>query len=250
MRLEKWYADRVSGNAVEIEYLARLQLGPLIVSYSGEVGRGRRSRVRIGRTGIAMPCVENGRLYWHRDGVNQPWTWRNAHQRPITLWRDARNSVVWNPVVLNGQTTESDPNRPGRGYAEVLTLDIAPWRLGIDALKWGRFCGERHSLVWIEWQGRFPRKLALLDGEEQVLISADRTDICTAHARLRIADLREIVQEPLGAGALQALGPLRGIATGRFLSGVETKWLASGELECEGDAIDHGSVVFEEVIWQ
>lgn len=250
MRLEKWYADSVSGNEVEIEYRARLQLGPLIVSYSGEVGRGRSASVRIGRKAPAMPRVENGRLCWHRDGSNPPWTWRNAHHRPITLWRDGRDSVVWNPVVLNGHTTGADSDRSSRGYAEVLTLDIAPWRLGIDTLKWGRFCGERHSLVWIEWQGRVPRKLALLDGEEQALISADRTEIRTAHARLRIADPREIVREPLGAGALKALGPLRRIATGRFLSGVETKWLASAELEREGKVIDHGSVVYEEVVWQ
>lgn len=250
MRLEKWYADRESGNEVEIDYLARLQLGPLIVSYSGQVGRSRRSRVRIGRTGPEMPRVENGRLHWRSAQTGVPQAWGHAHQRPITLWQDGRNSVVWNPVVLNANTTGSDLDHSGRGYAEVLTLDIAPWRLGIDRLKWGRFCGERNSLVWIEWEGRIPRKIALLNGEDQVLSEANRAEIRTNGAILRIANLKEIIREPLGTGALKALGPLRMFATGKFLSGVETKWLATAELECDGKEVDHGSVVFEEVIWR
>lgn len=250
MRLEKWYADRVSGNEVEIEYLARLQLGPLIVSYSGQVGRNRSSRVHIGRTGPKMPSVEDGCLHWRSDQTGASWVWKHAHQRPITLWQDGRNSAIWNPVILNANTTGSDLDQSGRGYAEVLTLDIVPWRLGIDRLKWGRFCGERNSLVWIEWEGRIPRKIALLNGEEQVLSVANQAEIRTDGAVLRIANPREIIREPLGSGALKALGPLRMFATGKFLSGVETKWLAAGELECDGKEVDHGSVVFEEVVWR
>lgn len=250
MRLEKWYADRVIGDDVEIDYLARLQLGPLVVSYSGQIGRNRCSRARIGRTGPDMPCIEDGRLHWPRDETSTSWAWRHARQRPITLWRDGRNSVVWNPVVLNANAAGSDLDRPGRGYAEVLTLDIAPWRLGIDKLKWGRFCGERNSLVWIEWEGRIPRRIALLNGEDQVLSVASRAEIRTDGAVLRIANPREIIREPIGTGALKVLGPLRMFVTGKFLSGVETKWHATAELECDGRVVDYGSVVFEEVVWQ
>lgn len=250
MRLEKWYADYVSGDEVEIEYRARLQLGPLIVNYRGQLGRERSTHVRIGWSEPAMPGITDGSLHWHRGDARPPWIWRNARQRPITLWRDRRSSVVWNPVVLNGRTTGVDPDRPGRGYAEVLTLDVAPWHLGIDRLKWGRFCGEKHSLVWIEWEGRIPRKIALLDGKEQPLVTASRVEIHTEQARLKIGSADEIVCEPLASGALQALGLLRVFATGKFLSGIETKWLGSAELELEGKVVDHGSVVFEEVIWK
>lgn len=247
MRLEKWYADCVSGNEVEIEYRARLQLGPLIVNYSGRLGRDRSADVSIGGAGLAMPRICDGALHWERGGARPPWIWRNAQRRPITLWHDRQKSVVWNPLVLNGRSGRADGDR---GYAEKLTLDIAPWRLGIDTLKWGRFCGERHSLVWIAWEGRIPRKIALLDGEEQPLVAAHREEIRTERARLRIANPEEIIREPLGAGALKALGPLRVFATGKFLSGIETKWLAVADLELEGIVVDHGSVVFEEVVWQ
>jgi hypothetical protein len=250
MRLEKWYADSVVGDEVEIEYRARLQLGPLTVNYSGQVGRERSTHVRMGWAGLAMPHITDGNLHWHRSGARPPRIWGNVDQRPITLWQDQGKSVVWNPIVLNDRTSPPDGNRSGQGYAEKLTLDIAPWRLGIDKLKWGRFCGERHSLVWIEWQGRIPRKIALLDGKEQPLVTASRTEIRTERARLRIANPREIIREPIGAGALKALGPLRIFATGRFLSGLETKWLAKADLEHEGGIVDHGSVVFEEVIWK
>ena len=56
----------------------------------------------------------------------------------------------------------------GLGYLEHLAVEIPPWHLPIDALLWGRFLGERHTLVWIDWRGPHARRLAWLDGRPLV----------------------------------------------------------------------------------
>lgn len=249
MRLEKWYADCVIDGEVRIDYLATLCVGPLRLGYRGQLGPGRSARVRMGRRGFAMPGVEDGRLGWPLEEGGMRY-WDNVQQRPLPLWHAAHASVVWDPLVLNAPVADSAGRRTGRGYAERLTLDLPPWQLGMDRLKWGRFCGESHSLVWIEWEGRTPLKLCLLDGRPDGLIRAARTEVHSTSARLRITPHQEIARETLGTGALKALGPLRHLAAGRFLSGMETKWLARGVLESGGGAIDQGWVIHEEVVWR
>src|SRR5689334_1411462 len=167
MRLEKWYADVTSGGALFIHYSANLDIGPLALAYRGELedsgerrgtfSFGRNSRMpRTIACADAAACVE-------AEVAGGLATWRNAVNRPRRLWSDGRRHVDWDPMVLNGAVTGA---RSGRGYAERLVMTVAPWRLGIARLWWGRFCGDRHSLVWIVWEGARPLRLALLDGSE------------------------------------------------------------------------------------
>jgi hypothetical protein len=128
-------------------------------------------------------------------------------------------------------------------------MTVAPWRLGIDRLWWGRFCGTCHSFVWIVWEGRHPLRLALLDGTDVRLDAVTADAVCAEPLRLRLGMRRQLVDQVLGAGALADMPWPRRLAPISFLSGRERKWLADGELTTDGNRIDRGEVVCETVDW-
>ena len=254
MRLEKWYADWVDGCAQpHILYLARLRIGPVLLGYSATLGgRQRHARARMGwsSTRMPLPHAEAHAVHWPMAEGHGNLQWRAADRLgPHVLWQQQAGRVVWEPVVCNGWVRLPNGQCLGRGYAERLVLDVAPWKLGLRMLKWGRFCGARHSLIWIEWQGSHPLQLALLDGCEASLHSVDRLQVRTATAQLDMQAARPIAHERLGAGALRPLGGLRRLAAPDFLQGVESKWIAQARLCLHGQEADNGYAIYEEVQW-
>jgi hypothetical protein len=249
MRLEKWYADVADGGSVLIHYSARLDVGPVALAYQGELqgGRERRGSFWLGRN-IRMPTTIDcgGDPCLEAPAAGGVATWRNAINRPRHLWSDGRRNVIWDPVVLNGTVSGAVS---GRGYAERLVMTVAPWRLGIERLWWGRFCGDRHSLVWIVWEGARPLRVALLDGHDAELHTVGVEDVALASVRLRLSGHRVLVDQILGTGALAGMPLRRRIAPVKFLAGRERKWLADGALESAGAVMDRGTVVFETVTW-
>ena len=250
MYLEKWYADMVEDGHVEVRYQANLHVGPVTIGYSGRLLEDRTSLAHIGMRRLAMPEILGDALQWPAETGDPEIVWHGARSRPQQLWQNGNQGIFWDPVVLNGGVAVDGRRRPGRGYVERLTLNLAPWRLGLKTLKWGRFCGRKHSLVWIEWFGRIPMKLSLLDGRTELLQEVGQREIRTEHARLALGNPNEIVSEPLGSGALAALGWGRTFVAPRFLSGIETKWLAEASLELRGETVDQGFTVYEKVVWQ
>lgn len=244
MWLDKWYADRVEAGQVHIDYRANLRLGPVTLGYRRRLGAGGRDAGRLVLGGVAVPRVEAGRLDWPSDGAAPALTWHGATSRPHLLYRDAAGSLVWNPLVLNGRVGVA-----GRGYGERLSLALAPWRLGLARLSWGRFCGARHSLVWIEWRGATPLRLALLDGTAAALLDHDRNGVAVAGARLALATPTEIVNAALDAGPLGTVACLAPPALRHFLRGVEVKWWAPARLDLADGGVDRGHALWEEVTW-
>ena len=247
MRLEKWYADVVGDGLVSIHNRATLSLGPLRIAYRGELGR---DLFRRGTFGIcrSFPRLERAsgaaRLRMMTDAG--PLTWRNATSRPMCLWTDGRRHVTWDPCVLNGAVEGA---LQGRGYAERLVMTVAPWRLAIDRLWWGRFCGERHSFVWIVWEGPHPLRVSLFDGNPLQLDEVGEDAMSAAALRLVTGERQLVVDQTLGAGDLAGLRLAKRIAPVSFLSGRERKWLAQGELQRGGRSIDQGKVICERVDW-
>lgn len=253
MHLEKWYADWVDHlGQPHILYLARLRVGPALLGYGATLGQQQHARARMlwCDKHMPLPRVDAQSVHWPAAANHGPLQWCAAHRHsPHILWQQQAGRVVWEPIVRNGWVHSQNGQCLGRGYVERLVLDVAPWKLGLRILKWGRFCGARHSLIWIEWQGSHPLQLALLDGCEESLHSVDRLQVCTATARLEMHAVQPIVHESLGTGALQQLGNWRRLARPAFLQGVENKWVAQAQLHVHGQVADSGHVIYEEVQW-
>lgn len=249
MYLEKWYADSVENGQVQIRYLANLHLGPITIGYSGGLQDGRSTTTRVGIRGIALPSVVDNVVHWPTNDSAEALAWTGAVVRSEELAREDDRAITWSPIVLNGRLRINECQRPAGGYVERLTLGIAPWRLGLKRLKWGRFCGKAHSLVWIEWEGEIPKKLSLLDGENDSLLEVTQRRVRTQRAELTMENPNEIVSEPIGSGALKAAGLIKMFSARQFLSGIETKWLAQSSLSISGQDVDSGYAVYEEVVW-
>ena len=52
----------------------------------------------------------------------------------------------------------------GLGFLERLDMTLAPWKLPIQELRWGRFLSDRESLVWIDWRGSQACRIVLQNG--------------------------------------------------------------------------------------
>ena len=253
MYLEKWYADWVDDRGQpHILYLARLRWGPLALGYRAALGAQRHAHIVWGAQRMPWPDVAADTLCWpqaHAAGGVACWRWQGVQAASHTLWQQQHQAVVWEPVVRNGRVYAPDGTYQGRGYVERLTLRVAPWQLGLRTLKWGRFCGARHSLIWVEWQGQKNLQLALRNGHADAVCQIDHDRVSTATARLDLHAQQPIVHESLGQGALQALAGLRRLATPDFLAGVESKWVAAATLHLHGQVADQGHAIYEEVQW-
>ncbi|HMN95093.1 MAG TPA: hypothetical protein PKC43_01885 [Phycisphaerales bacterium] len=87
----------------------------------------------------------------------------SAHE----LFRRGSRTVTWNCLAPRAAVELAIGGRTlvGRGYAERLVVTMAPWRLPIDELRWGRLVAADTSATWIDWRGPVPCRLLLLDDE-------------------------------------------------------------------------------------
>lgn len=247
--LEKWYGDVVDQRSVHVHYRANLRIGPLVVGYAGSLASEGRTHCRFVPGGIPLPQLASGIVEWPAFGQHAALTFGKSASRKRRLWQERTRLLTWNPLVLNGPVTGAGVSGAARGYAERLTLNCGPWRLGLERLCWGRYCGTQHSLTWIRWFGRHPLRLALLNGEPVPLEDVSRERIECAGATLRIGARRVLVHEAMDEGALRGLALPRRLPAMRFFKGIETKWFAPAELDIGGRAADDGHAVLEEVAW-
>ncbi|GEM_PF-4264148 len=105
------------------------------------------------------PAVDRDRITWHspRLGIDAELV-RRAPAYEETLidgvrWRCEQPAADARIGAMRGD-----------GYAEVLELEIAPWEVPIDELRWGRVVDASQSMTWIEWRGPHPFKRLLIDG--------------------------------------------------------------------------------------
>lgn len=133
----------------------------------------------------------------------------------------------------------------GMGYAELLEMTVAPWKLPIRELRWGRWLSENSSVTWIDWQGAFPLSLVLEDGIPSEGCVAD-DGVKMGDRCLRLTTDRVIRSGTLGATVLGSLGGIGDALPPALARTHEQKWLSRGSLEpqrLQGWAI-HERVVF------
>ena len=171
---------------------ATLSWQPLSVHYESMLvhpgQHGTRASVSLH---ASAPSLSAGLLEWHSAGLGLTGTWRASSAPAVrTLFSSPEGEVVWACHIPHAHAHvhfDNGMEYTGLGYAEHLLLTIAPWRLPIATLRWGRFLSERESLVWIDWQGPSAQTIVYRNSEpvHAAGIADDRVEL-SGGARLTL----------------------------------------------------------------
>ncbi len=244
--LTKWYADAVSAEGdYWIGYCARLNTGGLSVNYSSVLdSSGQRHSLRASEI-----VVREGEALWRAPALGVHARWRGSGRaiRKV-IYHDKEGVVDWE--CLLPAAAASAGRVVGLGYVERLRLTIAPWRLPVRSLRWGRFVSERNWVVWIDWQGDFNSRTVFWNGRAVDAEDIDDDGVAfEGGARLGFDRGLVIRTGPLGSTVLRAVPGLDRIAPARIFRVEECKWRSAATLECAGEPPDKGWAIHEVVRW-
>lgn len=256
--LEKWYLDVVTddGTAV-VGYVGDVAWQGISLRYASCLvaapGQAPIERTSVGEAG--WPEVANGAVSWTSDPLALHGEW-HALAAPIarTLLTSPLGVVDWSCVAPRARVAIVSPSGrvEGLGYAERLRLTLPPWALPFRTLRWGRHVSDRHALVWIEWDGGQPMRVAWLDGEIQpsARVIASGVTGLTEHRELRWDQGRDLSRRPVGALLGRVAPALAARVAGRLATMQEHKQLSRSSLvDADGGGIDRGWTIHEVVTW-
>lgn len=246
MEVTKWYVDCVDdAGEVCIAYWLRVATRALALTFVGTMlFRGGKLFTRNARASVAEPQVEGDLLQWKTDAIDVEME-RRAPAVSASLLEDV---VHWRCELpsADARVQVGDAVLRGRGYAEVLHVSGAPWKLPIEELRWGRFTGERSSLVWIEWRGPHPLTFVALDGEP-VAEGSVGDELVSAGKRTLTLGRPTVIRDGCVGDALQGVPLLSRVLPQRFTATRERKLLGRGILSGDAAATDDGWCIYETV---
>ena len=195
-------------------------------------------------TSIAAPVQRDSLIEWDARPLGFKLT---MNRRAPAHFDRLIEGLEWNCVMPAADAVfrfDDGTEIRGLGYAEVMEVHVAPWRLPIDELRWGRFVGPKASAVWIDWRGSHPLTMVLIDGVRandahvgDQLVEADGR-------LLEITENRSIRDLQLGE-TLGGIKVLRSVLPLRLMKAHETKWRALVTLKEHGATIDTGWAIHE-----
>jgi hypothetical protein len=250
--LTKWYLDCVTAT------------GDAAIFYSAEIGwrgislncsslltaneAGVRSRVSMARARLGGDA-QRIEVSLRTMGMEGSWSSRGRPFR-TTVYQCEGGLVDWNCLQPESNVClrVGDTTLEGKGYAEWLTTTLAPWRLPMKQLRWGRFVSDRHSLVWIDWQGSHNTSFAVLDGRQCTLRKASEEVILAEGVSLKLSERMPLRAGKLGTTVLRFAPRIKRLFPRSLASIEEHKWRSRGVLEC-GDQVSNGWVIHEVVHW-
>ena len=253
--LNKWYADCISDS------------GDTVIVYHG-AARWKELAVRYSCLLVAVddapaftqyslkrddePACEGSRVRWRSRHLGFEGTWSAIDPgHSETLLTGADGAVEWHclqPRACAEIQWGNGRKLAGLGYVERIRMTIAPWKLPIDELLWGRFLNHADSVVWIDWRGPVRKRLLLHNGHpmESVEVAEDVVSFGTSSS-LTFGERTILREGQLGAIALAALSTIRRLLPHRILAVNETKWRSRARLS--NPAQKDGWAIHEVVRW-
>jgi hypothetical protein len=241
--LTKWYFDVVDpAGRSAIAYWTEMRCGPAAVRWESlslhQPGTAPSHRSAIGiSTGpvrLRRPdCPdEPGVIRWNSRALScdiecKPWTRRFVSR----LFESNGESLDWSCEAPAATVTMNPAGLAGDGYAECLTLSVPPWKLPISELRWGRWscAATRRSIVWIDWRGRQPLTLVLVDGAPEPGARVHDDRILFESSELSLAGSRTLHARTLGE-MVGGLGPIASRFPASWRGLEDRKWLSTGTL--------------------
>jgi hypothetical protein len=250
-KLSKWYLDCVTDRGdVAIAYTGKVHWGMFHLHYSSllESAAGRIA-ARYSLRKQRDPEVQGASLCWRADALNMDGEWQaDAIALRDTIYSSEDGSIEWHCLMPRANTRFD--HVVGLGYAERLTMTVPPWKLPIQALRWGRFTSPSEWIVWIDWQGAFSRRIVYRNGKESPVkvVEDDRIEFEDG-ARLHMDRSLVIREGPLGTTALSVIPGLKKTFPARLLEIDECKWRSRAHLERRGSLNTEGWAIHERVTW-
>jgi hypothetical protein len=255
--LSKWYADCTgeAGDAM-ILYSAELNWrGPaihytsLLTQRSGNPAHSRFSLRKQPGPQLRENAIEWKSPAWNAEGY---WSEPAVGMREV-LFDSPAGSLEWNCIAPRASARlRIDGNEMrGWGYVEHLRLSVAPWRLPIHQLRWGRFISATDVLVWIDWRGPYHRQVVYYNGAAATAGEiGDRTIVLAESGAVLSLEPQATLREGLlGSTALAVLPNLDRLFPARILKVCEQKWLSRGILRQPGRPDSAGMAIHEVIEW-
>lgn len=246
--IRKWYLDCVAEDGTTwIGYWVDLRWSAMrIPVVSSFLYADSRFSARNEFRAEAPPELVDGDLHWSSPSLGvrvrmSAAAGGSAHQ--------LHEGVTWRCVMGAAETRVELPDRTlrGVGYAEVLEMSVAPWRLPLRELYWGRAASRDTSLVWIRWHGEKPLLLVLCNGVLQPAVSIEDDEVCLANgSRVQMSE-RVVLREETLAKTLRAPRGIAALLPRALTDAVERKWRSRGTVFGGDGPTDAGWVIHERV---
>jgi len=254
--LTKWYADCVTdcGDAC-ILYSAELRWPPIHYSSLLRYRNGHRPQNRFSLRKQPAPQVRDACIEWTSRIWKAQGQWRDfgGSIREV-LFDSPAGSLEWECVAPRASAhlrIGDDQEIRGWGYVERLRLSIAPWRLPIRQLRWGRFINDSDTLVWIDWRGPYNRQVVYYNGAAVRAQSISDTEIAlqNGEAVLSLESSMPLREGRLGATALAVIPNVERLFPAGILAVRERKWLSRAVLRRPGRPESAATAIHEVVEW-
>jgi hypothetical protein len=249
--LSKWYLDCVTdlGDAV-IAYTGNLHWGTVRLHYSSILeATGERIVERHSVRRQVQPEAEDSFISWRSKALAVDGVWERVSPAVReTVYSSEQGRIDWNCLIPLARARLCE--RSGLGYVEHLTMTIAPWKLPIHTLRWGRFTSPSDWMTWIDWQGEFARRTVYINGDT-LLCSKIEDDQLEGEDETRLVmDCSLVLRNgPLGTTALSAVPGIGRMFPLRLLRITECKWRSRARLQRKGKPPVEGWAIHETVSW-
>jgi len=163
--LSKWYLDCISNSGdLSIVYAGKIRWGSIRLSYSSVLdAMGGAITTRHSFRAIQEPRIAGGSLLWESKPLHVDGEWSSGTgDLRCKVFSSSEGQVEWRCLIPQARARIGRVE--GWGYAEHLTMNLAPWKLPLRTLRWGRFTTGREWVVWIGWCGEASRTLVYRDG--------------------------------------------------------------------------------------
>ncbi len=254
-RLTKWYFDCLeSDGRAAIGYWATCSWHGIhltwheLTVYPAEGPQYQRSSRRF----VPPPAIHDGALLWTSDRIGCSVRCEvRCGAFESRLLENENGALDWRCEAPAGKSEISYRDGSalhGTGYAERLTLGIAPWRLPLTELLWGRWISAdlASSLVWIRWRGRHPLTLVLVNGRSAPGAEVGARAVVAGRATLRLGQSHRL-RGHTPRGIAGSIGRLSGLLPPSILALRQTRWRSWGELERADGSRSAGWAVHEQV---
>ena len=251
--LKKWYLDYITPDYnTSIFYKGSMRYGPFEVHHCSELKKDHElvtNKIFWDNGRSFLTSTENIVTFKLND---KTYSWKPmCNSVTLLIYERGNKYIKWNCIqpLARVKVSGSLVEQYIFGYVEQLETNILPWEFEFDNLIWGRFTNAQTSLVWINLEGPFSRKIVLLNGKEINVDKISMSEIVFDGGNINIQDITILREGNLMSTLLANMPFLKQIIPRTGLPVFEKKILAKGFLTL-GNQIQEGQIIHEIVRWK